>query len=290
MTDLASTHVFPREGSTTNRIPRVPPSSPGRSGCRASGRRLGLGSTWIRVAGILMSLFMYGCASASSRYAESELTHVVLAPSGEGLVGADADLATARLAEFSDRQRAVLTTALQRADTIIADTTYTNVIGHLERSGIVEWTPRKSALLPQHIGMTYGSYMRGRFATEGNYQLSDIKARYKNSKTTGWTTACPWDREDCRLETYLNTKFMTPDRPMHAYVNTLIHERLHSFGMEHGDSQKRADNLCDAAYVYGDVAEALLRYRMGGTAIVPRERLCRGVHDYLVELGIVKQN
>jgi hypothetical protein len=241
-----------------------------------------------------MCLFMSGCASASARYAEGELTHVVFAASGEGLVpasvGVDADLATARLTEFSDRQRAVLTTALQWADTMIADTTYTNVIGHLERSRIVEWTPIKYALLPPHIGMTYGSYMRGRFATEGNYQLTDIKARYKNSKTTGWTTACRWDREDCRLETYLNTKFMTPNRPMHAYVNTLIHERLHSFGMQHGDNQERAPNLCDAAYVYGDVAEALLRHRMSGTAIVPRERLCPGVHDYLVQLGIVKQN
>jgi hypothetical protein len=86
----------------------------------------------------------------------------------------------------------------------------------------------------------------------------------------------------------LNTKFLSASRPWTAIVNTLTHERVHSFGVEHGTDQSRAPNVCDSAYIWGDVAEALLRHREEGQPVRPREDLCPAVHQYLNAQGIVR--
>jgi len=46
-----------------------------------------------------------------------------------------------------------------------------------------------------------------------------------------------------------------------SVANTLIHERVHSFGHAHAHGNKRSPNACDAAYVMGDAAEAILAHR-----------------------------
>lgn len=247
----------------------------------------------IRTAGLLLyGVLATGCASVAAESEGRELTHIVvpdpMAPQVLGLVQVSETADADGESTFSDSQRQILTNAIQQADIIISDTLFQRVIQQLEQNHGVEWTSEKSRLLPPHIGMAFGSWMRGRFATEGNYSIDEVRARTRISRTTAWTTACKWDNDSCALRTTLNTRFVTPERSIHAIMNTLIHERVHSFGMEHGKSQYRADNLCDEAYVYGDVAEALVRHRAEGAAVTPRQRLCPAVQQHLIQMGVVK--
>jgi|KBSMisStaDraftv2_1062788.scaffolds.fasta_scaffold148297_4 hypothetical protein len=72
------------------------------------------------------------------------------------------------------------------------------------------------------------------------------------------------------------------DRRVPAVANTLVHERAHSFGFLHRCGETRAANLCDVAYVAGDLAEALSSHSC------PGEPVCPALAAELQKRGLVK--
>ena len=143
------------------------------------------------------------------------------------------------------------------------------------------------------VGHDWGApvaWLLGRFETEGNYRVTDVHVgtSFSYPPTTAVTTACVPFSNTCALQTHVSPVWVTRTTGMsNALANTLVHERVHSYGQMHGWSQKSGPNRCDAAYVMGDLAESLLRRREEGAPIVPRGALCRSLRRRLVERGIV---
>lgn len=192
---------------------------------------------------------------------------------------------------FTAEQAALLRGALSAADSIVADPVFRSVARRLEERGSIDWQENRGRLLPEEAVPRRTQWLLARFENEGNYRMEELyPRRARDTVTTAWTTPCrPSDRE-CAYETdvNLNVVYVGPARTLYALTNTLVHERVHSFGQMHGRSQYRAPNVCDVSYVLGDLAEALLRHRAEGTAIRPREELCPALQERLEELGVVQ--
>ena len=76
-----------------------------------------------------------------------------------------------------------------------------------------------------------------------------------------------------------------------SIANTLVHESAHTFGQIHGDSQEAGVNACDAAYVAGALAEALLRSDAAGGAIMENEissPVCASLAAQLQARGVLR--
>lgn len=191
---------------------------------------------------------------------------------------------------FTPEQADLLRRAIATADSIVTDPVFRSVARGMEEWGSVDWRENRGKLLPEEAVPGRTQWLLARFGKEGNYRMEDVHPRRaRGTGTTAWTRACRPSSPTCRLETdvNLNVVYVDSGRTIYALANTLIHERVHSFGQVHGASQYRADNVCDVAYVLGDMAEALLRHRAERAPIRPREDLCPALHERLEARGIV---
>ncbi|HEX8240725.1 MAG TPA: hypothetical protein VF574_13385 [Allosphingosinicella sp.] len=60
-------------------------------------------------------------------------------------------------------------------------------------------------------------------------------------------------------------------------TNTLVHERIHTFGHTHARGNERPPNACDAAYVTGDAAEAITAHRRNLVSYEFDAPMCRAL-------------
>ena len=246
----------------------------------------------IRITALVLPavLCSIGCATFKESDEESlPGDHVtVTVESGERLsdaAGAD----TAREAGFTPAQQALLMDAIAWAEIVTADTSFRAIVREMEAAGEIAWGWKRRRLLPSGARQAPTAWLVDRFTTEGHYALEEIgvsQASYP--PTTAVTTACNPLDPTCALETDISPRYVTSTAAIPgALANTLVHERVHSFGQQHGWSQKRGPNKCDAAYVMGDLAESLLRHRTDGAPIIPRETLCRSLQRRLTARRIV---
>lgn len=237
---------------------------------------------------------LFGCASVPSKARAPGFTDITLPDpttvEGNGSRGGVRIVEGASRGQFTAAQLSLITAALVRADSVTADSQFQSTLLQMATEGELQWTEKNFRLIPDSVRSSATQWILHRFSAEGNYRLLDVFAKRKRSSTTAWTTACIPYNPECSLQTALNTRYVyvAPDRTIYAITNTLVHERVHSFGQEHGESQYRWDNVCDAAYILGDLAEAILRRRAEGTPIEPRERLCPALETRLRTLGIVR--
>jgi hypothetical protein len=70
-------------------------------------------------------------------------------------------------------------------------------------------------------------------------------------------------------------------------LNTLIHERVHSFCQIHISEQTRNANQCDASYIAGDLAEALILHKMGLTEREMDKPICPALLKKMIEYQLI---
>jgi hypothetical protein len=242
------------------------------------------------VISITVALSLASCATFSESTSDSSAAdHVTLAGQPAERLADTAMPVSGSEADFTPSQRALLAEAIAQANRITSDTAFLTILREMEVSGEIEWGRKRRRLLPRAARRAPIAWLLNRFEAEGNYGSDDIGvSEVSYPPTTAVTTACIPFSPSCALITEISPSYVTATTTMkNALANTLVHERVHSFGQQHGWSQARGPNMCDAAYVVGDLAESLLRSRDEGTSIVPRQALCGKLHRRLVARRIV---
>lgn len=242
--------------------------------------------------GVVPALLLAGCATARTAADDTagadHLTLVDGTRPAEALLNSTSAL-DAPGEDFTSADTALITRAVSLANSITADTAFAAVLREMEAAREIDWGRRKRRLLPRESKRAPTGWVVGRFAAEGNYGLRDVGAgTFSYPPTTAMTKACVPFSTSCPLRTRLAPGYVAyTGQRINALANTLVHERVHSFGQIHGRRQTRGANLCDAAYVMGDLAESLLEHRAQGAPIAPRQVLCRALHRRLAARRIV---
>lgn len=153
----------------------------------------------------------------------------------------------------------IVSKAMDMQAGIVADPLFTKILTELESEGKIDWSEGRADDVknlkdyPSKIAWLLATYK-----SKGTYDKESVLLWRKwnpFSKTTAVTNTC-------EETTKLNKWRLKRDE--FSLVNTLIHERVHSFCVVHPDGkQTRAENMCDASYVAGDLAEAIALYRAG---------------------------
>lgn len=181
--------------------------------------------------------------------------------------------------DFSAAQRARLAAALRIGEAALADSTFGAVVEEMAAAGEVVWRRRHRQRLPDSVAHPTRWLLR-HVRAHGLFPADSLRVwpeSRRQTRTTAVTTAC-------HGATALNVFKL--DRDMFAIANTLVHERTHTLCQKHGPRSGRAPNRCDAAYVFGDLAEMLAAYRATGAATQPRQTLCPALHARLAARGI----
>ncbi|HYW06555.1 MAG TPA: hypothetical protein VE913_06350, partial [Longimicrobium sp.] len=80
------------------------------------------------------------------------------------------------------------------------------------------------------------------------------------------------------------------NRSARAVAGTMIHERAHGFCHRHRVNG-RSENLCDFAYLAGDLTIVIDRYRANGSRPIRSEgRSCSALTNRLRQLGVIRRN
>ena len=120
-------------------------------------------------------------------------------------------------------------------------------------------------------------WVLGQYASAGLFRRDQVRAWHPLKLMFTSTTAVTTPGVD---STGLNVWLL--NRSVDSIMNTLVHERVHSFGFVHREGQTRPANVCDAAYVAGDLAEVL------NSGKCPDEGVCPALSEELVTRRVVK--
>lgn len=145
--------------------------------------------------------------------------------------------------------------AVRLQDAVIADPLFREVFMELDQAGAVIWEAESLTVSAAGDASRHPSptrWLLDRYADRGGFALGVVST---------WRKWNPWSSTNAatvpgRDATRLNSWNLGPDGQ--AIAPTLIHERVHSFGQVHAHGQYKQPNQCDAAYIAGDLAEALL--------------------------------
>lgn len=179
-------------------------------------------------------------------------------------------------AHFTPAQRHAITRSIQLGSSALNHPLFSAVLDSLDRQSAIEWSEARLEPLPVGARARPTHWVFGEFKRRGHFRTDSIlpyRSFWPWSKTVAKTTP----GTDA---TWLNVRKLGRHLDTLSYVNTLIHERTHSFRVLHPESQARDRNVCDAGYIFGDLAEAIARHRENrasqtGGSEAPCPALCR---------------
>lgn len=142
---------------------------------------------------------------------------------------------------------------------IISDPLFEQILQELDSSKSIDWGDGRTDIIQQSLSGYKSNieWILSKYKTKGGFSKDSVFLWRKFNPFSSTTAAT----STCVDKTRLNKWNLTNDE--YSLVNTLIHERAHSFCLNHGVDQTRAINQCDAAYIMGDLAEILILYRKG---------------------------
>ncbi|WP_156172162.1 hypothetical protein [Aurantiacibacter gangjinensis] len=158
-------------------------------------------------------------------------------------------------ATFGERHQRFISPAMEMQADAISDPRFAEILTELDAEGSIVWENRltdaadaEADLYSSRIGWLLAKY--------------DEAGGLPSSKLRAWRKWNPFSRTTAAYnpsngEVSLNLWRFTADE--FALLNTFVHEQNHSFGLIHDASQTRINNMCDAGYLAGDLAEAILR-------------------------------
>lgn len=161
--------------------------------------------------------------------------------------------------------------AISLQQDVLNDPLFEKILTELDVAGEIDWshgrTSKIDAQLPKYNSKI--AWLLSRYKNDGGFSKDSVLL---------WRKYNPWSSTTavtgtCARKTKLNKWKLKRDE--FSIVNTLIHERVHSFCLIHAEeSQTRKDNQCDASYIAGDLAEILILYRKGVKERVMEGPIC----------------
>jgi hypothetical protein len=145
--------------------------------------------------------------------------------------------------------------AVQLQGVVFASPHFAAVLNQLDQRGAIVWTDRFYNPEVREEARSHSSntaWLLSRYATNGGYHLDQVRTWWK------WN---PWSSTvavTIPLQGSTKLNLWQLSRVPTSIANTLVHERVHSFGTIHPETQTRRGNECDASYVAGDLAQAIL--------------------------------
>lgn len=148
--------------------------------------------------------------------------------------------------------------AIELQSDIVNDPLFNKILKELESENAIDWNDGRTNFVIENLS-DYNSnidWLIEKYRTKGAYPSNSVFLWRKwnpFSSTTAVTSQC--------VETTKLNKWNL-NRDKYSILNTLIHERVHSFCLVHPPGkQTRQANMCDASYIAGDLAEILILYR-----------------------------
>jgi hypothetical protein len=178
----------------------------------------------------------------------------------------------------------IIVTSANMQQAVIGNDLFFKILREMEEEKSIDWSKNRLSSVSAEELAGYdnnASWLIDKYQTKGVYSIDEIFVWRKFnpfSPTTAVTSKCI-------NTTKLNQRKL--DRTKYSVLNTLIHERVHSFCTGH-PSQKRKGNECDPAYVAGDLAQILTMYRDNQDLSMFKKKLCPGLESKLIAYNILK--
>lgn len=184
-------------------------------------------------------------------------------------------------ASFGPHHEQSINPALESQALAISDPLFAEILMELDEAGAVVWTERLNAAALEEAQSfdSKMSWFLAKYSSEGGLDQTELRPWRK------WTP--PWSATIAKFNrglVYLNLNQFDADE--FALANTFVHEKNHSFGLIHDRSQTRLSNYCDAGYLAGDLAEALLRSAANNTGSTRHVPTCPALCDELEKRGL----
>tara|TARA_R110002126_G_scaffold290980_1_gene449776 strand:- start:5874 stop:6497 length:624 start_codon:yes stop_codon:yes gene_type:complete len=176
--------------------------------------------------------------------------------------------------------------AMDLQESVVNDPLFAKILRELEASGDIKWPKGGMKYVKEDLSnfSNKTEWLIEKYNKDGVYDNESVFLWRKwnpFSKTVAVTTACV-------NKTKLNKWKLGKKRTVHSILNTLVHERVHSYCYIHPESQKKEDNECDPSYITGYLAEAILLYRNGGEKMT--KDVCPALKNKIEEYNLNVRN
>ncbi|GAB5521356.1 MAG: hypothetical protein RhofKO_36070 [Rhodothermales bacterium] len=168
--------------------------------------------------------------------------------------------------------------AIHLSNATVADSLYGAIILEMAEADEIAWGRKRTRRMPRRARRHPTRWLLQQIQANGVLDLADLRAWKKHAPIAALTSPC-------EPNTQLN--LLQLDRDVFALAGTLVHERTHALCVTHPESQKRLDNLCDAAYIFGDLTETLARHRDADARLRIRRPLCPALCQRLYDADVV---
>ncbi|MFC7443696.1 hypothetical protein C7H62_0237 [Mesoflavibacter sp. HG96] len=175
--------------------------------------------------------------------------------------------------------------AINLQDEVIKNPLFKKIILELEATNDIDWSEGRTNFIKEDIAeyKSYTHWLIEKYESKGVYDENSVFLWRKFnpfSSTTAVTTQC--------VETTKLNKWKLK-RDEYSILNTLIHERVHSFCQVHPNGKQTRDaNVCDASYVAGDLAEILVLNQMGIKERVMNKPICPALKKKVEEYNLIE--
>lgn len=181
-------------------------------------------------------------------------------------------------------QNETVNKAINLQQTIINDPLFEKILTELETSGQIDWSEGRTDYIREKL-TSYKSntdWLLSEYKNKGGFNKDSVFLWRKFNPLSSTTAVT----SQCIEKTKLNKWNL--NRNEYSILNTLIHERVHSFCQVHPKGkQTREANKCDASYVAGDLAEILISHRMGIKEKVMDKPICPALLQKIEEYKLI---
>jgi hypothetical protein len=176
--------------------------------------------------------------------------------------------------------------AISLQNDVIADPLFAKILRELEAAEEIDWQINSTDEIKEDLSK-YDSkidWLLDKYKTEGPFNGNTVLVkRLINPKFWFSTTALT---STCGQNTTL-AKGKLRKRDTLKVMNTIFHERVHSFCFLHPVDQTRVTNQCDPSYIAGDLAEIIMSYRQGKKSRVMDKPICPALKKKVEEYNLI---
>ncbi len=149
--------------------------------------------------------------------------------------------------------------AIKLQESVINDPLFFKILKELDDNGSIKWQTDSDKFIPDLYGTEASKidWFINKFENEGGFSQDSVYLWRKWNPWSSTTAVTNYGENQTKLNIW------NIDRDKYSILNTLIHERVHTFSFIHPKSQNRADNYEDLAYIAGDLAEILALHNDG---------------------------
>ncbi|MDN3493078.1 hypothetical protein [Winogradskyella bathintestinalis] len=173
--------------------------------------------------------------------------------------------------------------AVKMQQAVLDDDLFYKIIKEMDYENSIDWSNgRLDYVNPEELSnySNNGSWLIDQYKTVGVYNIDEVFLWSKWNPFSSTTAVT----NKCIKSTKLNKHNL--DRTKYSILNTLIHERVHSFCVIHPSQQSKGQE-CDPSYIVGDLAQMLALYRDGKDLSAFENELCDGLRSKLLKYNIL---